>query len=153
MGLLLGDRAVFDATEVETSRILAHVSHETGILNSVEEGTKSAYCSTRTNCVCDPATTDKTKWYYGRGPLQLSWNYNYGQAGDYLYTVFVQNQANQGSWGIFRVGHASVQQQPNAACTPVYQPGYVPPGPSEERRLRDIQRFIRKPLNPGGGRP
>jgi len=76
-----------------------------------------------------------------------------GQAGDYLYTVFVQNQANQGSWGIFRVGHASVRLQPNAACTPVYQPGYVPPAPSEERRLRDIQRFIRKPLNPAGGRP
>jgi hypothetical protein len=24
------------------------------------------------------------KTYIGRGPLQLSWNYNYGQAGDYL---------------------------------------------------------------------
>ena len=30
-----------------------------------------------------------SNYYYGRGPLQLSWNYNYGQFGDYYGTNFL----------------------------------------------------------------
>ena len=37
----------------------------------------SHYCDTsRTDYPCNPS-----KKYYGRGPLQLTWNYNYGAAG------------------------------------------------------------------------
>lgn len=36
--------------------------------------------------LCDPSYTqypcNPNKKYYGRGPLQLSWNYNYGAAGN-----------------------------------------------------------------------
>ena len=70
-----------------------------------------------------------------------------GRPGDYLYGVFVQNQVNQGSWGVFRVGNVPMPTPPvPAACTPVARPGYVPPSTREEK---DVQRFIRKPLNPG----
>jgi hypothetical protein len=68
-----------------------------------------------------------------------------GQAGDYLYTVFVPLQATQGAWGIFRVGHGNPTPQPNAACTPIapaVQPAFVPT-PSED----DLKRFVRQPVN------
>jgi manganese oxidase len=65
-----------------------------------------------------------------------------GRAGDYLYTVFVPNQARQGPWGIFRVGSAGTRVTPNAACPPVTQPGYVPRAPND-----DSIRFLRPPLN------
>jgi hypothetical protein len=65
-----------------------------------------------------------------------------GLAGDYLYSVFVFNQARQGSWGIFRVGHAGGTPQPNAACKVV--PGQTP-APSKD----DLDRFLRRPLNNG----
>jgi hypothetical protein len=71
-----------------------------------------------------------------------------GRPGDYLYGVFVNNQVNQGSWGVFRVGNVPMPTPPApAACTPVTTtPTYVPPPTREEK---DVQRFIRKPLNPG----
>lgn len=63
-----------------------------------------------------------------------------GQAGDYLYTVFVFNQARQGSWGIFRVGHAGAASQTNAACKVIPKPGYAPKAPPD-----DLDRFLRQP--------
>ena len=43
-------------------------------------GASKDYCDERrTDYPCAP-----NKNYYGRGPLQLSWNYNYGAAGDFL---------------------------------------------------------------------
>jgi hypothetical protein len=69
-----------------------------------------------------------------------------GQAGDYLYTVFVPIQARNGAWGIFRVGNNNTQPQPNAACTPPplpqAKPLVRPPTPKE-----DLDRFIRRPVN------
>jgi hypothetical protein len=73
-----------------------------------------------------------------------------GQAGDYLYTVFVPNQARLGAWGIFRVGSSSGSPQGNAACPPVLPPpGQVTPPPKKD----GTERFIRQPLNTGGGEP
>src|SRR5258708_14037522 len=48
-----------------------------------------------------------------------------GQAGDYLYTVFLPNQANLGAWGIFRVGHNS---GPAPAITTGKPPAQPQPG-------------------------
>ncbi len=67
-----------------------------------------------------------------------------GQAGDYLYSVFVPIQARVGPWGIFRVGNLPPGTQPNAMCKPVTKPGYVPPQPKD-----DLQRFQR----PGSVKP
>ena len=45
-----------------------------------EEGACTAYCDgSNTQYPCAPGKT-----YHGRGPIQLSWNYNYGAFGDVL---------------------------------------------------------------------
>ncbi|KAK9725154.1 hypothetical protein RND81_05G125800 [Saponaria officinalis] len=70
-----------DDNKREIAAFFAHVSHETGRLCHIEENdgaaTNSNYCdTTNTQYPCVSG-----KKYYGRGPLQLSWNYNYGPAG------------------------------------------------------------------------
>eukprot|EP00262_Sarcandra_glabra_P011673 TRINITY_DN2853_c0_g1_i2.p1 TRINITY_DN2853_c0_g1~~TRINITY_DN2853_c0_g1_i2.p1 ORF type:complete len:232 (-),score=17.88 TRINITY_DN2853_c0_g1_i2:178-873(-) len=62
----------------EVAAFLANVMHETGGLCEITEtNPPSNYC--------DPSFTQwpcaQGKSYFGRGPLQLSWNYNYGAAG------------------------------------------------------------------------
>lgn len=70
-----------DDAKREIAAFFAHVSHETGSFCHIEEkdgATNDAYCdATKTQYPCNPS-----KKYYGRGPLQLSWNYNYGPAGN-----------------------------------------------------------------------
>jgi len=70
-----------DSCRREAAAFLANVKRETGSLKYAEQIAKEAYCSTRTGCACDASTTDQSKWYYGRGAIQLSWNYNYCTAG------------------------------------------------------------------------
>lgn len=68
-----------DASKAEIAAFFAHVTHETGHLCYTEEinGPSKDYCDEKnTEWPCSPG-----KGYYGRGPLQLSWNYNYGAAG------------------------------------------------------------------------
>jgi predicted chitinase len=62
----------------EAAAFLANISHETGGLVFVEEQSPpSIYCdASSTTNRCAPGKT-----YHGRGPLQLSWNYNYGACG------------------------------------------------------------------------
>ena len=65
----------------EAAAFLANVSHETGgLVHIVEENTANYgnYCDEDKSYGC-PAGKDA---YYGRGPIQLSWNYNYKAAGD-----------------------------------------------------------------------
>ncbi|KAK1319616.1 Chitinase 5 [Acorus calamus] len=64
---------------MEIAAFFAHVTHETGHFCYIEEinGASGNYCdNTNTRYRCVPRKT-----YYGRGPLQISWNYNYGPAG------------------------------------------------------------------------
>ncbi|QRK04340.1 chitinase [Archangium violaceum] len=71
-----------DTRKREVAAFLANVAHETGHLVYVEEINKSVMCDTSwgpPGCGCAPG-----KWYYGRGPLQLSWNGNYCAAGNAL---------------------------------------------------------------------
>ena len=62
----------------EVAAFLANVARETGSLKFIDEiSPQSNYCdynNTTYKCV---AGQD----YHGRGPLQISWNYNYGAAG------------------------------------------------------------------------
>jgi predicted chitinase len=67
------------AQKREVAAFLANVGHETGDLIYIEEIDKADYCSSSGSCPCQSG-----KRYYGRGPLQISWNYNYCTAGDYL---------------------------------------------------------------------
>ncbi|KAL2487559.1 carrot EP3-3 chitinase [Forsythia ovata] len=68
-----------DDSKREIAAFFAHVTHETGHFCHIEEinGRSKDYCDEKnTEYPCAPG-----KGYYGRGPIQLSWNYNYGQAG------------------------------------------------------------------------
>jgi len=68
-----------------------------------------------------------------------------GQAGDYLYSVFVPIQARNGAWGIFRVGNNNPQVLTNATCSPAgMAPAQQLIGPLPKE---DIDRFIRQPVN------
>jgi len=67
----------------EVAAFLANVSHETGGLAEVVEqdtANYAHYCDATKpyGCPAGPAA------YYGRGPIQLSWNFNYKAAGDAL---------------------------------------------------------------------
>ncbi|CAN1135162.1 Chitinase 4 [Linum perenne] len=61
----------------EIAAFFAHVSQETGSLCYVEEINRDTYCDPS-----PPYPCAQGKSYYGRGPLQLSWNYNYKDAGN-----------------------------------------------------------------------
>jgi predicted chitinase len=74
----------------EAAAFLANVAHETGgLVYIVEQNTSNYpnYCDASQPYGC-PAGTDK---YYGRGPLQLSWNFNYKAAGDSLGIDLLDN--------------------------------------------------------------
>ncbi|PIN18440.1 putative chitinase [Handroanthus impetiginosus] len=69
-----------DDSKREIAAFFAHVTHETGHLCYIEEidGPSRDYCDeSNTQYPCAP-----NKGYYGRGPIQLSWNFNYGPAGN-----------------------------------------------------------------------
>ncbi|RKH37174.1 RICIN domain-containing protein [Corallococcus llansteffanensis] len=71
-----------DTRKREVAAFLANVSHETGGLVYIEEINKADYCDTSwgpPGCFCAAG-----KRYYGRGPMQLSWNGNYCAAGNAL---------------------------------------------------------------------
>ncbi|KAJ6343844.1 hypothetical protein OIU76_005567 [Salix suchowensis] len=82
------------ARKREVAAFLAQISHETtggwatapdgpfawGLCFKEEVSPQSNYCdSSNTQWPCSPG-----KSYKGRGPIQLSWNYNYGPAGKAL---------------------------------------------------------------------
>jgi chitinase len=67
----------------EAAAFLANVNHETGgLVYIVEQNTSNYphYCDTSQSYGCPAGTAA----YYGRGPIQLSWNFNYKAAGDAL---------------------------------------------------------------------
>jgi chitinase len=71
-----------DTRKREVAAFLANINHETGGLVYTEEINKSVMCDTSwgpPGCGCAAG-----KWYYGRGPIQLSWNGNYCAAGNAL---------------------------------------------------------------------
>ncbi|MET9091310.1 glycoside hydrolase family 19 protein [Streptomyces cyaneofuscatus] len=74
------------STEVkrrEAAAFLANVSHETGglvYIKEVNEANYPHYCDRNQSYGCPAGQAA----YYGRGPIQLSWNFNYKAAGDAL---------------------------------------------------------------------
>ncbi|MEV5942472.1 glycoside hydrolase family 19 protein [Streptomyces sp. NPDC051994] len=74
----------------EAAAFLANVAHETGgLVYVVEQNTAnySHYCDWSQPYGC-PAGQSA---YYGRGPIQLSWNFNYKAAGDALGIDLLNN--------------------------------------------------------------
>ncbi|KAJ0239802.1 Endochitinase [Hirschfeldia incana] len=69
-------------TRREIATMFAHFTHETGHFCYIEEinGASRDYCDENNRQYpCAPG-----KGYFGRGPIQLSWNYNYGACGQSL---------------------------------------------------------------------
>ncbi|MGW4234032.1 glycoside hydrolase family 19 protein [Streptomyces sp. NPDC004980] len=67
----------------EAAAFLANVNHETGgLVHIVEQNTANYphYCDSSQSYGCPAGQAA----YYGRGPIQLSWNFNYKAAGDAL---------------------------------------------------------------------
>ncbi|KAL5576242.1 hypothetical protein UlMin_017941 [Ulmus minor] len=77
-----GQVGSIDDSKREIAAFFGHVTHETGHFCYIEEidGPSKDYCDEgNTQYPCNPS-----KGYYGRGPIQLSWNFNYGPAGEAL---------------------------------------------------------------------
>jgi len=70
----------------EAAAFLANVHHETGGLVHIREQNQANW-----DHYCQPAGTCGGKQYYGRGPIQLSWNYNYAAAGNALGLDLLNN--------------------------------------------------------------
>ncbi|MEV0261299.1 glycoside hydrolase family 19 protein [Streptomyces sp. NPDC050617] len=74
----------------EAAAFLANVSHETGgLVHVVEQDTSNYphYCDPNRPYGCPAGQAA----YYGRGPIQLSWNFNYKAAGDALGIDLLHN--------------------------------------------------------------
>jgi len=74
----------------EAAAFLANVSHETGgLVHIVEQNTANYphYCDASQPYGCPAGQAA----YYGRGPIQLSWNFNYKAAGDALGLPLLTN--------------------------------------------------------------
>ncbi|MFJ2935035.1 glycoside hydrolase family 19 protein [Streptomyces sp. NPDC087219] len=74
----------------EAAAFLANVSHETGgLVHIVEQNTANYphYCDAGRPYGCPAGQAA----YYGRGPIQLSWNFNYKAAGDALGIDLLNN--------------------------------------------------------------
>ncbi|SEF15941.1 glycoside hydrolase family 19 protein [Streptomyces sp. Ag109_O5-10] len=74
----------------EAAAFLANVSHETGgLVYVVEQNTANypTYCDWSQSYGCPAGQAA----YYGRGPIQLSWNFNYKAAGDALGIDLLDN--------------------------------------------------------------
>ena len=72
----------------EAAAFLANVDHETAGLVYINEVDQSGnYCDTSQSYGC-PAGTYA---YYGRGPLQISWNFNYEAAGNAIGQDLLDN--------------------------------------------------------------
>ena len=81
-----------NARKQEVAAFLANVQHETGgLAYVVEQNTANYahYCDASRAYGCPAGQSS----YYGRGPLQLSWNFNYKAAGDALGTDLLNNPA------------------------------------------------------------
>jgi predicted chitinase len=68
-----------DTRKREAAAFLANVARETGHLIFIDQIAQDVYCQSSQSCPCEPG-----KMYYGRGPIQISWNYNYCAAGTAL---------------------------------------------------------------------
>lgn len=132
-----------DQRRRELAAFLANVAHETtggwdtapggryawGLYFIQEVGCETGgctqYCAVNATYPCEPGKT-----YHGRGPIQLSWNYNYGQAGDALGIDLLRNPDLVTSDGVTAFRTAlwfwMTTQAPKPSCHDVMTGGYVP---------------------------
>lgn len=125
----------------EAAAFLANISHETSGLLYIEElrcipnGCGDEYCDrNNTEYPCQP-----NRSYHGRGPMQLSWNYNYGAAGRALGEDLLTNPDLVKSDGAIAFATAlwfwMTPQPPKPSCHDVMS-GHWNPTPDDEARGR-----------------
>ncbi|KAJ1397983.1 Lysozyme-like domain superfamily [Sesbania bispinosa] len=124
----------------EIAAFLAQISHETtggwatapdgpyawGLCFKEEVNPQSDYCdSTNKEWPCYPG-----KSYNGRGPIQLSWNYNYGPAGEALGFDGLRNPEIVSNNSLIAFKTAlwfwMTEQEPKPSCHNVMIGNYVP---------------------------
>lgn len=133
-----------DDRKRELAAFLANVSHETtggwpaapggpyawGLYFTQEVGCETGLCTQycddgNANFPCAPGET-----YHGRGPIQLSWNYNYGQAGAALGLDLLANPDLVTSDGTVAFRTAlwfwMTPQAPKPSCHDVMTGGFTP---------------------------
>jgi len=95
---LFGGEGSPEQRKREVAAFFAHAAHETtsggpgspggeyawGLVYTEEVGCRDGHCSVYNTGGTSPYRPVPGKSYYGRGPLQLSYAYNYGQAGSDL---------------------------------------------------------------------
>jgi chitinase len=128
----------------ETAAFLANIAHETtggwdtapggrfawGLHFIEEVGCEKGGCTQ----YCDPNNTRYPcvpgKTYHGRGPIQLSWNYNYGQVGDALGVNLLDNPDLVKTDGAIAFQTAlwfwMTPQSPKPSCHAVMTGGWMP---------------------------
>lgn len=141
-----GNEGALDDRKREVAAFLANISHETtggwpaapggpqswGLYFTQEVGCENGGCTG----YCDasnvkyPCAPGKT--YHGRGPIQLSWNYNYGFAGDALGLPLLTNPDLVTSDGAvaFKTGiwFWTTPQAPKPSCHDVMVGKWTPSG-------------------------
>jgi chitinase len=128
----------------EAAAFLANIAHETtggwdtapggrfawGLYYIEEVGCENGSCTQ----YCDPSNTRYPcvpgKTYHGRGPIQLSWNYNYGQVGDALGINLLTNPDLVKTDGAIALQTAlwfwMTPQSPKPSCHAVMTGGWTP---------------------------
>ncbi|TKY61644.1 Chitinase 10 [Spatholobus suberectus] len=135
-----GNSGCLTTRKREIAAFLAQISHETtggwatapdgpyawGLCFKEEINPQSNYCdSTNTQWPCFPG-----KSYKGRGPIQLSWNYNYGPAGKALGFDGLRNPEIVANNSLIAFETAlwfwMTEQKPKPSCHDVMVGKYVP---------------------------
>lgn len=125
----------------EAAAFLANIAHETSGLKYIEElacingGCENTYCDRNNNTYpCVPGRS-----YHGRGPMQLSWNYNYGAAGRALGVDLLSNPDLVKSDGAIAFSTGlwfwMTAQSPKPSCHAVMSGGWTP-DPSDANKGR-----------------
>ncbi|PSB45490.1 hypothetical protein C7B80_16670 [Cyanosarcina cf. burmensis CCALA 770] len=138
----------------EAAAFLANIAHETtggwdtapggryawGLHFIEEVGCENGSCTQ----YCDPNNTTYPcvpgKTYHGRGPIQLSWNYNYGAVGQALGVDLLANPDLVKSDGAIAFQTAlrfwMTAQPPKPSCHAVMSGGWTPsPGDASKGRI------------------
>ncbi|BBN09525.1 basic endochitinase B [Marchantia polymorpha subsp. ruderalis] len=111
----------------EVAAFFAQITQETAGLFYVEEINKADYCQASATYPCAAG-----KQYFGRGPMQLSWNYNYKQCGDSpaVNLNLVNNPDLVAQSGVTAFKAAfwfwMTPQSPKPACHAVMTGGWTP---------------------------
>ncbi|GAA0163426.1 hypothetical protein LIER_19298 [Lithospermum erythrorhizon] len=135
-----GNTGSLDTRKLEIAAFLAQISHETtggwatapdgpyawGLCFKEEVSPGSNYCDAENKkWPCVPG-----KSYFGRGPIQLSWNYNYGLAGSELGFDGLNNPEIVSNNSVIAFKTAiwfwMTEQKPKPSCHNVMVGRYVP---------------------------